>query len=193
MKLLEERIEKDGIVIGTDILKVDMFLNHQIDTVLLDEIGKEFYRLFKDKKVDKILTVEASGIAIAVAAARYFEVPVVFAKKSSHKYIDSDIYTVECYSYTHGSTYTMGVSKKYLPDNSDILIIDDFLAGGNASRALLNIAKQANCRVNGIGVVIEKGFQPGGKELRDAGYDLRSLAIVESMSEDGISFRHDEA
>lgn len=191
MKLLEDKIKTDGVVIGSDILKVDMFLNHRLDVELLDEMGKEFYRLFKDKGVTKILTVEASGIAIAVLTARYFKVPVVFAKKASHKNVGNDLYSAQCYSYTHGTTYTISVSKKYLSKGEKILIIDDFLADGNASNALINLIEQSGGELAGIGIAVEKGFQQGGKALREKGIDVRSLAIVDSMNENGISFRSD--
>lgn len=191
MKLLEDKIRTEGQVIGTDILKVDMFLNHQIDVNLLDEMGKEFYRLFKDKGINKILTVESSGIAIAVMAAKYFNVPVVFAKKSSHKNVGSEVFSAKSYSFTHGKDYEMIVSKKYLSENDNVLFIDDFLAGGNAAFAILDILKQSKANLVGIGIAIEKGFQDGGKKLRDMGIDVQSLAIVDSMSEtNGVSFRN---
>lgn len=192
MKLLEDRIKSEGIVIGSDILKVDMFLNHQIDVELLDEMSKEFYAHFKDRNIDKILTVEASGIAVAALTARYFKVPVVFAKKASHKNVGSDLYTADCYSYTHGTTYSIGVSRKYLPGNEDILIIDDFLADGNASEAMIKLIQQSGSSLAGIGICVEKGFQPGGKRLREKGIDVKSLAIVDSMNEDSITFRADD-
>ena len=193
MKLLEDRIRQDGQIIGTDILKVDMFLNHQIDVNLLDEMGKEFYRLFKDKGINKILTVESSGIAIAVMAAKYFNVPVVFAKKSNHKNVGNDVFKAQSHSFTHGKDYEMIVSKKYLSENDNILFIDDFLAGGNAAFAVLDILKQSGANLVGIGIAIEKDFQDGGKKLREMGIELQSLAIVESMSEnEGIRFRNAE-
>ena len=188
MQLLEDRIRKDGKVIGTDILKVDMFLNHQIDVGLIDEIAKEFFKLFKDCGVTRILTVEASGIAIAVLTAKYFNVPLVFAKKASHKNVGSDLYTAECYSFTHGKSYTMNVSKKYLPKGEKILIIDDFLADGNAVNALMKLVNDSGSETVGVGIAIEKGFQHGGKALRESGVNLQSLAIVESMNENSITF-----
>lgn len=188
MKLLEERIKKEGLVIGTDILKVDMFLNHQIDASLLDELGKEFYSLFKDSGVTRILTVESSGIAIAVFAARYFNVPLVFAKKASHRNVGNDLYTAECYSFTHGAAYTMSVSKKYLPSGERVLIIDDFLADGNAARALMEIVEKSGSETVGVGIAIEKGFQKGGDLLRKSGVRVESLAIIESMNENSIEF-----
>ena len=186
MQLLEDRIRKDGKVIGTDILKVDMFLNHQIDVGLIDEIAKEFFKLFKDCGVTRILTVEASGIAIAVLTAKYFNVPLVFAKKASHKNVGSDLYTAECYSFTHGKSYTMSVSKKYLPKGEKILIIDDFLADGNAVKALMKLVNDSGSETVGVGIAIEKGFQHGGKALRESGVNLQSLAIVEST----VSYTH---
>lgn len=188
MQLLEDRIRKDGKVIGTDILKVDMFLNHQIDVGLIDEIAKEFFKLFKNCGVTRILTVEASGIAIAVLTAKYFNVPLVFAKKASHKNVGSDLYTAECYSFTHGKSYTMSVSKKYLPKGEKILIIDDFLADGNAVKALMKLVNDSGSETVGVGIAIEKGFQHGGKALRESGVNLQSLAIVESMNENSITF-----
>lgn len=188
MQLLEDRIRKDGKVIGTDILKVDMFLNHQIDVGLIDEIAKEFFKLFKDCGVTRILTVEASGIAIAVLTAKYFNAPLVFAKKASHKNVGSDLYTAECYSFTHGKSYTMSVSKKYLPKGEKILIIDDFLADGNAVKALMKLVNDSGSETVGVGIAIEKGFQHGGKALRESGVNLQSLAIVESMNENSITF-----
>ena len=188
MQLLEDRIRKDGKVVGTDILKVDMFLNHQIDVGLIDEIAKEFFKLFKDCGVTRILTVEASGIAIAVLTAKYFNVPLVFAKKASHKNVGSDLYTAECYSFTHGKSYTMSVSKKYLPKGEKILIIDDFLADGNAVKALMKLVNDSGSETVGVGIAIEKGFQHGGKALRESGVNLQSLAIVESMNENSITF-----
>ncbi len=191
MKLLEDKITAEGTVIGSDILKVDMFLNHQIDPVLIDEMGKEFYRLFKDCGATKVVTVESSGISIAVAAAKYLGVPALFAKKATHKNVGNDIYTAKCYSFTHGKEYTMHISKKYLSSQDKVLIIDDFLAGGNACNALLDIMEQAGAEIVGIGIAIEKGFQPGGQALREKGYKVRSLAIVDSMCDGKISFRPD--
>lgn len=192
MKLLEEKIAKDGVSLGTDILKVDMFLNHQIDVNLLDEMGKEFYQLFKDCGATKVVTIESSGIGIAVFTAKYFNLPALFAKKAQHKNVGNEVYSAKCYSFTHGKEYTMNVSKKYLDSSDKVLIIDDFMAGGNACNALIDIINQAGAEVVGIGIAIEKGFQPGGKALRDKGYKVRSLAIVESMSDGNITFRNDD-
>ncbi len=192
MKLLEERIAKDGVAIGTDILKVDMFLNHQVDPILIDEMGKEFYRLFKDCGATKVVTIESSGIPMAVATALRFGIPALFAKKGDHKNVGSDVYTANCYSFTHGKDYQMKISKKYLNENDKVLIIDDFMAGGNACNALIDIIGQAGAEVVGIGIAIEKGFQPGGKALRQKGYKVRSLAIVDSMCDGKITFTPDE-
>ena len=192
MKLLEDKIATEGISVGTDILKVDMFLNHQMDVNLLDEMGKEFYRLFKDSGATKIVTIESSGIAIAVFTAKYFNLPALFAKKANHKNVGNEVYSAKCYSFTHGKEYNMNVSKKYLNPGDKVLIIDDFMAGGNACNALIDIIKQAGAEVVGIGIAIEKGFQPGGKALRDKGYKVRSLAIIDSMNDGKIAFRSDD-
>lgn len=192
MKLLEDKIANEGVSIGTDILKVDMFLNHQLDVSLLEEMGKEFYRLFKDCGATKIVTIESSGIAIAVFAAKYFNLPALFAKKANHKNVGNEVYSAKCYSFTHGKEYTMNVSKKYLNSSDKVLIIDDFMAGGNACNALIDIINQAGAEVAGIGIAIEKGFQPGGKALREKGYKVRSLAIIDSMNDGNISFRSDD-
>ncbi len=181
MNFLEERILKDGIIKEGNVLKVDSFLNHQMDVKLLDEIGEEFYRRFKDKPVTKVLTIEASGIAIAYAAARCFGVPMVFAKKSKSINIDGDMYTAEVESFTHKNKNTVIVSKKFLNENDRVLIIDDFLANGCALQGLISIAESAGATVEGIGIVIEKGFQYGGRTIRNLGYHLESLAIVDSM------------
>ena len=192
MKLLEEKIATEGISVGTDILKVDMFLNHQLDVNLLDEMGKEFHRLFSDCGANKIVTIESSGIAIAVFTAKYFNLPALFAKKAQHKNVGNDVYSSKCYSFTHGKEYTMNVSKKYLKKGDKVLIIDDFMAGGNACNALIDIINQAGAEVVGIGIAIEKGFQPGGQALREKGYKLRSLAIIDSMNDGHITFRSDD-
>ncbi len=190
MKLLEDAIRSKGRVYPGSVLKVDSFLNHQIDVGLVDILGKEFYDMFKDRGITKILTIEASGIAIACAAARYFEVPVVFAKKSQSNNIGANVYTSRVCSYTHGKTYDVTVSMDYLLGTDKVLLIDDFLALGNAMKGLIEICDQARATIAGIGICIEKGFQPGGDDLRKMGYDVESLAIIESMSEDGtIVFR----
>ena len=192
MKLLENKISNEGIVIGSDILKVDMFLNHQMDVELLDEMGKEFKRLFESCGATKVVTIESSGIAIAVFVAKHLGLPALFAKKSKHKNVGDDVYSANSYSYTHGKEYTMVVSKKYLNKGDKVLIIDDFLAGGNACNALIDIINEAGAEIVGIGIAIEKGFQPGGKALREKGYNVRSLAIIDEMNEGKISFRSDD-
>ena len=192
MKLLQERIVKDGQIEAGNILKVDSFLNHQIDVSLLEEIGKEFHRQFAGQTVNKILTIEASGIAIACIAARYFQVPVVFAKKTRSLNIAGDVYTAKVESFTHKNTNDIIVSKKFLSPGDRILIVDDFLANGKAILGLAKLVEQAGATLVGASVVIEKGFQDGGKRIREAGIDLRSLAIVEEMdTEHGIRFREE--
>mgnify|MGYP000857230805 FL=1 len=192
MKLLQERIVKDGQIEAGNILKVDSFLNHQIDVSLLEEIGKEFYRQFAGQAVNKILTIEASGIAIACIAARYFQVPVVFAKKTRSLNIAGDVYTAKVESFTHKNTNDIIVSKKFLSPGDRILIVDDFLANGKAILGLAKLVEQAGATLVGAGVVIEKGFQDGGKRIREAGIDLHSLAIVEEMdTAHGIRFREE--
>ena len=192
MKLLQERIVKDGQIEAGNIVKVDSFLNHQIDVSLLEEIGKEFHRQFAGQTVNKILTIEASGIAIACIAARYFQVPVVFAKKTRSLNIAGDVYTAKVESFTHKNTNDIIVSKKFLSPGDRILIVDDFLANGKAILGLAKLVEQAGATLVGAGVVIEKGFQDGGKRIREAGIDLRSLAIVEEMdTEHGIRFREE--
>jgi xanthine phosphoribosyltransferase len=189
MELLKERIRRDGRIKDGHIIKVDSFLNHQIDTGLLDEIGKEFKRLFGNENITKVITIEASGIAMACSTAQYFGVPVVFAKKSASKNIDGDVYTTTITSYTRGIDYTVMLEKRFLHSDDRILIIDDILATGKAQFGLLDISAQAGAIVCGIGVVIEKGFQGGGDKLRAAGYNLQSLAIIQSMENDTLKFR----
>lgn len=190
MRLLEEIIANEGRVYPGNILKVDSFLNHQIDVDLMDRMGKEFYQYFKDKDITKILTIEASGIAVACSVARYFEVPVLFAKKSKSLNIGDDVYVSRISSYTYGTDYDVTVSRRYLKSSDTVLLIDDFLAIGNAMKGLIEICSQANASIAGIGICIEKGFQSGGADLRKMGYDVKSLAIIDSMSEDGtITFR----
>ena len=184
MNFLEERILKDGVVKPGNVLKVDSFLNHQMDVELIDEVGREFHRRFADKPITKILTIEASGIAIAYAAARCFGVPLVFAKKSKSVNIDGEMYTAEVESFTHKNKNNVIVSKKFLSPEDRVLIVDDFLANGCALKGLISITEMSGAKVEGIGIVIEKGFQEGGKIIRDLGYRLESLAIVESMDAD---------
>lgn len=182
MKLLEERIRKDGIIEQGDVLKVDSFLNHQMDVKLFQEMGREWKRLFANDNVTKILTIEASGIGIACVAALEFGVPVIFAKKSKTKNIAGEVYSTTVVSFTHNNVNNVIVSKKFLNPGDRVLIIDDFLANGCALRGLIGICEEAGAQVTGIGIAIEKGFQPGGRELREDGYDLDSLAIVTSMN-----------
>lgn len=191
MQLLKERILKDGNVKTGNVLKVDSFLNHQIDINLLNELGKEFKRIYNDSPVNKILTIEASGIGIACIAAQYFNVPVVFAKKSQSKNIDGEVFTSEVKSYTYNKTYDIIVSKKFLKPDDNILIIDDFLANGCALEGLAKIVNISGAKLVGAGIVIEKGFQPGGEILRRKGIRVESLAIIDSMDENkGIVFRN---
>ena len=190
MELLEQRIREEGQVRPGNILKVDCFLNHQLDVELLDEIGKEFYRQYKDEGITKILTIEASGIAIACMTARYFHVPVVFAKKAKSKNLDGEVFTSVVHSYTYGRDYDITLARKFLTPADKVLIVDYFLAVGKAMNGLLDICKQAGAQVCGIGIAIEKGFQRGGAALRAAGYRLTSLAIVDRMNDDGtLGFR----
>ena len=192
MEALKQRIKTEGVAVGSDRINVDGFINHQIDTRFMDEIGAEFGRRFADTPVDKILTVEASGIAIALAAARYFDfVPVVFAKKSMSINLDYNNYETKIQSFTHKKIYNVIVSKKFLTPEDHVLIIDDFLANGCALMGLLELAEEAGATVEGIGIAVEKGFQQGGELIRSKGIQLESLAIVESMnSETGeIKFR----
>lgn len=189
MKLLEQRILQEGQVRPGNVLKVDCFLNHQLDVELLDQIGAEFHRIFEKDGINKILTIEASGIAIACMTARHFHVPVVFAKKAKSKNIDGDVFTSKVHSYTYGRDYDITLAKKFLSPSDKVLILDDFLANGKAMKGLLDICNQSGCTVGGIGICIEKGFQPGGAELRAAGYKLASLAIVSEMSDTGLKFQ----
>ena len=182
MKELEDRIQRDGTVRAGDVLKVDNFLNHQCDVELFDKMGAEWARLFADKRVDKILTIEASGIGIACVAARHFgNVPVVFAKKYQSINLDGDQYVTNIYSFTKQKNYSVIVAKKFLTAGEHVIIIDDFLAKGNALNGLIEICEAAGAVVEGIGIAVEKGFQDGGEKLRARGYDLQSLAIVKDM------------
>lgn len=185
MQLLEERILKDGKVFPGNVLKVDSFLNHQVDVELINEIGKEFYRLFKDCGVNKIFTIEASGIGIACITAQYFHVPVVFAKKTLGKNIAADVYSTPIKSFTHGKTYDVIVSQEFLNKDDKILIIDDFLAQGCALNGLIELIKSAGAQIVGAGIVIEKAFQQGGDLIRGDGIRVESLARIESMTDDG--------
>ncbi len=191
MDKLKKMIIERGEIKEGNVLKVDSFLNHQLDVEFLYEMGKEFYDLFKDKQINKILTIEVSGIAIASMAALHFKVPVVFAKKSESLNLDKDILKAKVISYTKKKEYNIMISKKYLNENDRLLIIDDFLAEGNAMKSLIDLALEGNAKVEGIGIAIEKGFQKGGGKLRDLGYNLKSLAIIDQMQDGQIVFRED--
>ena len=183
MNFLEERIAKDGVVKPGNVLKVDSFLNHQMDIALMDAMGEEFHRRFAHKPVTKVLTIEASGIAIACSVARCFGVPLVFAKKSKSINIDGDMYVAEVESFTHKNKNQVIVSRKFLQPEDHVLIIDDFLANGCALQGLISITESAGATVEGLGIAIEKGFQIGGRVIRNLGYHLESLAIVDSMDD----------
>lgn len=189
MKLLEERIAKDGKVIGNDILKVDNFLNHQLDIKLFNEMGKEFKKLFQSSEITKILTIEASGIAIASIAAQYFDVPVVFAKKYAGTNMDNDNYEAEVFSFTKNTMYKIKVSKKYISSTDKVLIIDDFLANGRALLGLTSIVRQAGAEVVGAGIAIEKAFQKGRIEVEKEGIKVHSLAIIDKMENGKVYFK----
>lgn len=190
MELLKERIRRDGKVKGTDVLKVDSFLNHQMDIRLLEAVGEEFARRFSDQKITKILTIEASGIGIAAIAAQYFDyVPVIFAKKTRSKNLDGVLLTSEVRSFTKGITYQIQVEKQFLVPEDNVLIIDDFLAKGQALLGLSDLVEQAGAALAGCGIVIEKGFQEGGKMIREKGIRLESLAVISSISDQTITFR----
>ena len=192
MQLLEERIRKDGIVKPGNILKVDSFLNHQMDIPFINELGKEFKRRFADAPITKILTIEASGIGIACLVAQHFNVPVVFAKKAQSLNLDGEMYCTKVQSFTHKRVYDVILSKKFLSTEDHVLIIDDFLANECALQGLMEIVKESGAVLEGAGIVIEKGFQNGGDSLREQGIRVESLAIVDSMTDDSVSFRKDE-
>ncbi len=191
MNFLEERIQQDGVVKEGNVLKVDSFLNHQMDIRLFDQMGAEFRRRFADRPINKILTIEASGIGIACLAAMHFDVPVVFAKKSKSINIDGDVFTAEVESFTHKTKNNIIVSRRFLTPEDHVLIIDDFLANGCALQGLISIVTQAGAVLEGIGIAVEKGFQPGGRIIRNLGYQLESLAIVDAMDAEtgNITFR----
>ncbi len=191
MNFLEERILKDGIVKKGNVLKVDSFLNHQMDISLFEQMGEEFRRRFEQEKIEKILTIEASGIGIACIVAKYFQVPVVFAKKAKSVNLEGELYIAEVESFTHKCKNQIIVSKKYLKQGEHILIIDDFLANGCALQGLISIVNEAGATVDGIGIAIEKGFQIGGRTIRNLGYHLESLAIIDKMDDETgtITFR----
>ncbi|BFJ84109.1 xanthine phosphoribosyltransferase [Ruthenibacterium sp. TH_2024_36131] len=195
MKLLEGRIQKDGVVKAGGVLKVDSFLNHQMDVELFDAMAEEWKRLFANRPINKILTIEASGIGIACIAARHFHVPVVFAKKAKSINIDGEVYATPIHSFTHGREYEVIVSRKYIGPEDHVLILDDFLANGCALEGLMSLVKDAGAVVEGVGIAIEKGFQRGGDRIRATGAQVESLAIVDSMDEKTglIRFRTKEA
>lgn len=192
MELLEQRIIKDGIVKAGNVLKVDSFLNHQIDIDLMNEIGKEFKRIFSDVEITKIFTIEASGIAVAAIVAQYFNVPVVFAKKTQSINLDGSVYSTKIESFTHKRVYDVIVSKKYLSPDDRILVVDDFLANGCAAEGLIELINESGATLQGVGIIIEKGFQDGGKRLREKGIRVESLAIIDAMNDETgeIKFRH---
>ena len=189
MELLKKRILSDGVVKPGNILKVDSFLNHQMDIALINEIGKEFRRIFSDSPVTKILTIEASGIGIACITAQYFNVPVVFAKKAQSINLDGDMYTTQVQSFTHKKVYDVILAKRFLTPEDHVLLIDDFLANGCALMGLIDIVRKSGASLTGAGIVIEKGFQTGGQQIRDMGVRVESLAIIDSMSESSLTFR----
>jgi len=193
MELLKQRILEDGLVLPGNILKVDSFLNHQVDMKLMGAIAEEFQRRFKDRPINKVITIEASGIAVACCVAQHLSVPLVFAKKAQSINLGSSLYSTQVESYTHGRTYDVIVSKKYLGVDDHVLLVDDFLANGCSLDGLIELTKEAGATIEGIGIVIEKGFQRGGASLRERGYPLTSLAIIESMDADTgeIVFRED--
>ena len=190
MKLLEERIAKDGQVFPGNILKVDSFLNHQIDVGLLSEMGKEIKRLYENEGINKILTIEASGIAIACIAAKYFDCPVLFAKKTKTKNIANSVYKTQVRSFTHGTEYDVIVSKDFIGENDKVLIVDDFLAEGNALLGLIDLCNQAGAKVAGCAIAVEKGFQQGRERVESKGIRVESLAIVERMEDSRVIFRN---
>ena len=190
MQLLKDRIRKDGKIKAGNVLKVDSFLNHQMDIDLINEIGKEFRRRFPSDKITKILTIEASGIGIACIVAQYFGVPVVFAKKTQSINIDGEVYQTKVESFTHKRTYDVILSKKFLNEDDHVLIIDDFLANGCAMLGLIDLVKGSGATIEGAGVVIEKGMQNGGDLIRSQGVHLESLAIIDSMTDTSLTFRN---
>mgnify|MGYP000896760103 CR=1 FL=1 len=193
MELLKERIRKEGKILPGNIVKVDGFLNHRIDVPLMEQIAQEFRRVFAGKDITLVLTAEASGIALALAAAHFLDdIPVVFAKKSPAANQSADMLTAVAHSFTHGNDNALRVDRRYLPAGSRVLVVDDFLADGEASRALISIVEQAGCTLVGVGIAVEKGFQPGGRKLREAGVNLKSLAIVTSIQDGRIQLADDD-
>lgn len=192
MRLLKEKIKSEGIVLNNSILKVDAFLNHQIDPELMMELGREFSKRFADKEVTKILTVESSGIAVALTTALFFHVPVVFARKQKPSTMNENLYSTKVFSFTKNVTNNVSVSKKFLPPGENILILDDFLANGEAAMGLVDLVHQAGSNVVGIGIVIEKSFQPGRNRLIEAGYQVESLARIKAFEKGQIVFADDD-
>lgn len=191
VKLLQDRIAKDGKVLPGNIIKVDGFLNHRVDVSLMKELAEEFYRIFSEVKPTLIMTVEASGIALATVAAERFGIPLLFAKKAKSDNIEGGLYKSEIFSYTYKKTVNLIVSAEWINSSDRVLVIDDFLANGEALRGVIDIAHQAGAEVVGVGIAVEKGFQAGGQKLRDLGYNLHSLAIIEKADENGIVFREE--
>lgn len=189
MELLKQRILKDGVVKPGNVLKVDNFLNHQMDIPLINEIGKEFKRRFADRPITKILTIEASGIGIAAITAQYFDVPLIFAKKAQSINLDGEMLTTKVESFTHKRVYDVILAKKFLSPDDHVLLIDDFLANGCALLGLIDLVHGAGATIEGAGIVIEKGFQDGGRKIRDMGIRVESLAIIDSMTDDSLTFR----
>ncbi len=190
MNILEEKIVNEGRVYAGNVLKVDSFLNHQLDVELLDELANNFYEKYKNKGITKILTIEASGIAVACSCARLFKIPVLFAKKAKSLNIGNEVYVSRVSSYTYGTDYDITISTRYLGREDKVLIVDDFLALGNATKGLVDLCNQAGAKIEGICICIEKGFQAGGDDLRKMGYEVTSLAIIDDMADDGtITFR----
>lgn len=192
MEILKERILKEGRAAGEGILKVDIFLNHQIDVQLMEQIGEEFYRIFKDKHITKVLTIEASGIAIGVFVARALGVPLVFAKKTMSKNMDGEILTASIMSYTKGLVYLINVAKKFINEKDNILLIDDFLANGSALLGLAEIVNKGGANLIGAGIVIEKSYQPGRKRAEDAGIDVHSLVSIAEIKEGAVVFKEEK-
>ncbi|MDO5718364.1 MAG: xanthine phosphoribosyltransferase [Tissierellia bacterium] len=188
MEELKKYIIEKGTIINNNILKVDSFINHMIDPLLFMHMGEEYYKYFKDRGINKILTIEVSGIGLAVAAGYIFNVPVLFAKKTISKTLSDDCYETKVHSFTKKTDYTVRVDKRLIDENDNLLIIDDFLANGEAIKGLIDIANQAGAEVKGIGIAIEKGFQKGGKNLREMGYDVKSLAIIQEFKDDQVVF-----
>ena len=191
MQSLKDRILREGRVFPGEVLKVDSFLNHQIDTALIDQMADAFYQIFKDRRITKVMTIEASGIAIAYPVARLFNVPLLFAKKAKSSNIDDSFFVSSVVSYTYKRSFDILVSKRYLSPDDSVLLIDDFLATGEALTGLIDLVEQADANVAGAGIAIEKGFQPGGRQLREKGYDIRSLATIVAFEGDRVILKEE--